>query len=448
MRCREAAHPVQWSAGRSRRLALLLLASLALPMRATGLEQAPQAPPPTGMPETGTAKPAQPMPAQGPKGEEKAPPKLKSDQLDALVAPIALYPDPLLSQALMASTYPLEIIQAQQWLAKNQTLKGEELEKAVKAQTWDPSVQATAMIPDLLKRLAEDITWTTNLGNAFLAQQQDVMDSVQRLRKKAMDGGKLESNDKMKVETKVVEKETVVVIQPASPQVVYVPAYNPTVIWGPPPVYAYPPIYYPPPPPPGAMLFSFGMGMMMGAAMHGGYCCGCGWGHSSTVVINNNNTFVNHYNKTNNVRTGSGNSNWQHNAQHRGGAPYGDRATATKYGGNTRGGQQGRPSASTMDRGGPGAGTANRGGASAANRGGPGASTMDRGGTGRPSTSDMSRGGGGASIGNRSVPSSPGGSAFGGAGGGAGRAQASSHRGASSMGGRGGGGRGGGGGRR
>ena len=110
--------------------------------------------------------------------------------------------------------------------------------------------QATAMMPDLLKRLAEDITWTTNIGNAFLAQQQDVMNAVQRLRKKAKDAGKLESNDKMKVETKVVESETVVVIQPASTQVIYVPAYNPTVVWGP-PVYPYPPVYYPPPPPPG-----------------------------------------------------------------------------------------------------------------------------------------------------------------------------------------------------
>ena len=297
----------------------------------------------------------------------------------------------------MASTYPLEIIQAQQWLGKNAKLKGEELDKGVQSQNWDPSVQATAMIPDLLKRLAEDITWTTNLGNAFLAQQADVMAAVQRLRKKAKDAGKLESNDKMKVETKVVETEQVVVIEPTSTQVVYVPAYNPTVIWGPPVYYPYPPVYYPPPPPPGAMLFSFGVGMMMGAAMHGGYCCGCGWGHSSTVVINNNNNFVNHYNRTNNVATGGGQSNWQHNGQHRGGAPYGDRATATKYGGGTRGGgAPGGAGASTMDRGGPGASGMDRGGASAANRGGPGASGMDRGGAG---PSSMDRGGGGAQRG-------------------------------------------------
>jgi hypothetical protein len=352
-----------------------------------------------------------------------AAPKLKPEQLDALVAPIALYPDPLLSQALMASTYPLEIIQAQQWLAKNPKLKGDELEKAVKAQPWDPSVQATATMPDLIKRLGEDITWTTNLGNAFLAQQADVMDAVQRLRLKAKNDGKLDSNDKMVVQTQVVEKQTVVVIQQANPQVVYVPAYNPTVIWGPPPVYyPYPPVYYPPPPPPGAMLFSFGVGMAMGAAMHGGYCCGCGWGHSggNTVVINNNNNFVNNSNRVNNVNAGGGNSNWQHNSQHRGGAPYGDKATASKYGGSG----------------------SNRGGGASQSRAAP--STMDRGGAGA--------GGGTQKIGNQSVKPSGGGSGFGGSSGGASRAQASSSRGASSMQGRpssgGGGSRGGGGGGR
>jgi hypothetical protein len=369
--------------------------------------------------------PAQPAPPAATGGDEKPAPKLSPDQLDALVAPIALYPDPLLSQALMASTYPLEIVQAQQWLEKNSKLKGDELGKAVKAQDWEPAVQATVMMPDLLKRLASDITWTTNLGNAFLAQQEDVMDSVQRLRSKAKEAGKLESNDKMKVETKVVESKTVVEIQPTSTQVVYVPAYNPTVVWGP-PVYPYPPIYYPPPPPPGAMLFTFSMGVMMGAAMSGGYCCGCGWGHHSTVVINNNNNFVAHRNSVNNVRTTSRSSSWQHNPQHRGGAPYGDRATAARYGGGARtGASTGRASASTMDRGAAGA---------SLNRGGASPSTMDRGG-----------GAGGGSIGNRSVSPSTGGSAFGGAGGGGDRAMASSSRGAASMGARGGGGRGGGG---
>ncbi|MGA8890489.1 MAG: DUF3300 domain-containing protein, partial [Anaeromyxobacteraceae bacterium] len=301
---------------------------------------------------------AQGTPPAAPAAADAPAEKLEPEQLEALVAPIALYPDDLLSQALMASTYPLELIQAQQFVAKNSKLKGDDLAKAVEKQNWDPSVQATAVLPDLLKRLSEDITWTTNLGNAFLAQQADVMDAVQRLRLKAKNDGKLTSNDKMVVETKVVEKETVVVIQPASPQVVYVPTYNPTVIWGPPPVYyPYPPVYYPPPPPPGAMLFSFGVGMMWGAAIANGPCCSCGWGHGggNTVVINNNNNFVNNYNRQNNI-SNSGNSNWQHNSSHRGGAPYGDKATANKYGGNTRGGSQARATPTSTDRGGSGAG--------------------------------------------------------------------------------------------
>jgi hypothetical protein len=443
------------SGKRARTVAVVaaLLAGVA-PVAPIVLAQSPPAAPPAGQPPppAGQAPAAgTSAPGQAQADADKPAPKLNADQLDALVAPIALYPDPLLSQSLMASTYPLEIIQAQQWVAKNKNLKGDELEKAVKAQDWEPAVQATALMPDLLKRLAEDITWTTNLGNAFLAQQQDVMDSVQRLRAKAKEAGKLESNDKMKVETKVVEQKTVVVIEPASPQVVYVPAYNPTVVWGP-PVYAYPPVYYPPPPPPGAMLFTFSMGMMMGAAMHGGYCCGCGWGHSNTVVINNNNTFVNNRNVQNNVRNTSATSNWNHNPQHRGGAPYGDRATAAKYGGGAGGrggaGNRGGAGVSTADRGAAGGSGMNRGGAgvSTADRGAAGGAGNRGGGYGGGGYGGGGYGGGGASVGNRSVPPSGGGSAFGGSGGGGNRAMASSSRGASSMGGgRGGGGRGGGG---
>jgi len=160
--------------------------------------------------------------------------KIPNDQLDALVAPIALYPDPLLAQVLAASTYPLEIMQLQQWLTKNKDLKDKALADAVAKQPWDTSVQAMAPLPDLVKRLADDIQWTTDLGNAFLAQQSDVMDAVQRMRAKAKDTGNLKSNEQMKVETKVIENKSVVVIQQSSPEVVYVPSYNPTVVYGPP----------------------------------------------------------------------------------------------------------------------------------------------------------------------------------------------------------------------
>src|SRR6266487_5619194 len=132
---------------------------------------------------------------------EQGAPKLSSDQLDSLVAPIALYPDQLLSQTLVASTYPLEIIQLQQWLEKNKNLKDKALASAVQKQNWDPSIQAMAAFPDVVKRLADDIQWTTDLGNAFLAQESDVMNAVQRMRAKAQSKGTLKTSAQQKVET-------------------------------------------------------------------------------------------------------------------------------------------------------------------------------------------------------------------------------------------------------
>src|SRR6201997_3620226 len=256
--------------------------------------------------------------------------KIPPDQLDSLVAPIALYPDPMLAQTLAASTYPLEIVQLQQWLAKNAGLKDKALADAVAKQPWDPSVQALAGLPDVVKRLADDIQWTTDLGNAFLAQQNDVMEAVQRMRKKAQDTGNLKSNEQQKVETKVVENKQVIIVEQASPEVVYVPSYNPTVVYGA-PVYAYPPIYYPPPGYYAAgMAISFGVGVAMGAAWGGGWGWNSGWGNNDITVNRNNN-----FNRNTNVQ--GGNRNWQHNPKHRGGAPYSDRSTANRYGGTARG---------------------------------------------------------------------------------------------------------------
>src|SRR6201993_4888948 len=216
--------------------------------------------------------------------------KIPPEQLDSLVAPIALYPDPVLAQTLAASTYPLEIIQLQQWLEKNKNLKDKELADAVAKQPWDPSVQALAALPDVVKRLANDISWTTDLGNAFLSQEKDVMDAVQRMRKKAQEKGTLKSTEQMKVETTVVQDQPVVVIEQANPQVVYVPSYDPVVVWGY-PAYPYPPIYYPPPGYYAAGLaISFGVGVAMGAFWSGGWGWGCGWG-GNNVYINNNNNF-------------------------------------------------------------------------------------------------------------------------------------------------------------
>src|SRR5215831_1838506 len=141
--------------------------------------------------------------AQSAPSDDQSAPKIPPDQLDSLVAPIALYPDPLLAQVLAASTYPLELIQLQQWLAKNKNLKDTALADAVSKQPWDASVQAMAALPDVVTRLTENIQWTTDLGNAFLAQQSDVMGAVQRMRKKAQDKG-LKSNEQMKVGTQTV----------------------------------------------------------------------------------------------------------------------------------------------------------------------------------------------------------------------------------------------------
>ena len=280
-----------------------------------------------------TSGQAQPSPSPSPSGEQAT--KIPADQLDSLVAPIALYPDPLLAQTLAASTYPLEIVQLQQWLEKNSKLKDKELADAVAKQSWDPSIQAMAALPDVVKRLADDIQWTTDLGNAFLAQQSDVMEAVQRMRKKAQDKGTLKSSEQQKVETKVVENKTVIVVEQANPQVVYVPSYNPTVVYGA-PVYAYPPIYYPPPGYYAAgMAISFGVGVAMGAMWNGGWGWNSGWG-GNNVQINNYNNFNRNANVNRNVnanRTG----NWSHNPQHRGGAPYRDQATANRYGGTARG---------------------------------------------------------------------------------------------------------------
>ncbi len=194
-----------------------------------------------------------------------AAPAISSDELDSLVAPIALYPDPLLAQVLAASTYPLEIVQLQQWLAQHPDLKDQALVDAVQQQNWDPSIQGLAALPDVVKVLAGDIRWTTDLGNAFLAQQSDVMGAVQRMRAKAKGAGTLKSSPQMKVETEVVEGQSVVVIEQADPKVVYVPSYDPVVVYGA-PAPAYP---YPRPTPSRGMALSFGVGMVMGAAFSG-----------------------------------------------------------------------------------------------------------------------------------------------------------------------------------
>src|SRR6266487_2838712 len=324
-------------------------------------------------------------------------PKLPNDQLDSLVAPIALYPDPLLAQTLAASTYPLEVIQLQQWMDRNKDLKGKALADAVAKQPWDPSIQAMVEFPDVVRRLAGNIQWTTDLGNAFLAQQSDVMDAVQRMRGKAQGKGTLKTSAQQTVQTQAVDGgKQVITIQQPNPDVVYVPSYDPAVVYGPPPP-AYP--YYPYTYPgyvPGTAL-AWGAGIALGAAAWGawgggGWGWNCGWGHGD-VNVNVNNKYVNNYNKNVNKNFNQANFNkqggaWQHNPQHRGNAPYGNRQTANKYGGAARGqggagGAGARPGAGGAGTrpGGGGAGARPGGGAAAARPGGGGAAARPRGGS-------------------------------------------------------------------
>ena len=258
----------------------------------------------------------------------------KQEELEQLVAPIALYPDSLVAQILMASTYPLEVVQAGKWAKKNKDLKGDALTKALEKENWDPSVKSLVNFPQVLDMMNDKLDWTQKLGDAFLAQQKEVMDTVQKLRAKAEAEGNLKTTKEQKV---VVEKETqTIVIESASPEVVYVPTYNPTVVYGTWPYPAYPPYYYYPPGyAAGAALFSFGVGVAVGAAW--GYAWGnCNWrGGDVNVNIDRNTNFNNNIDRgkyQNKITTGQGGKGeWKHNPEHRKGVSYRDQATAQKF---------------------------------------------------------------------------------------------------------------------
>ena len=258
----------------------------------------------------------------------------KQEELDQLLAPIALYPDSLLAQILMASTYPLEVVQAGRWIKANQTLKGDALSAALEKENWDPSVKSLVNFPQVLDMMNEKLDWTQKLGDAFLARQKDVMDTVQKLREKAEAQGNLKSSEQQKV---VVEKETqTIIIEPAEPQVVYVPTYNPTVVYGTWWYPSYPPYYYYPPGyAAGAALFSFGVGVAVGAAW--GYAWGgCNWrGGDVDIDINRNTNINNNIDRSkyqNKVTTGQGGrGEWKHDPEHRKGVSYRDQGTAQRF---------------------------------------------------------------------------------------------------------------------
>jgi hypothetical protein len=284
----------------------------------------------------GAQTPAPPAPATAPapatppaaaSGATDQSDKFSQEQLDQLVAPIALYPDSLFAQVLMAATYPIDIVQADRWVKANPNLKEKALEDALQKQPWDPSVKALCAAPQVLTMMSEKLDWTQKLGDAFLGQQEDVMKTAQALRAKAVSQGSLKDSKEQKVVTEKIESTTVIKIEPTNPEVVYVPTYNPTVVYGAWPYPAYPPYYYYPPGyVAGAALVGFTAGAIIGGAIWGN----CNWGG------NNVNVNVNRYNNFN--KTNISNGNWQHNADRRGAVPYKNQNVANKY---NRGGGQG-----------------------------------------------------------------------------------------------------------
>jgi hypothetical protein len=280
---------------------------------------------------------------------------LKPEQLAALVSPIALYPDSLLSTVLMASTYPLEIVQAERWLTKNKALSGDALKAAVDKQAWDDSVKALIATPSVLAMMNSEIDWTQKLGDAVLAQQTGLMDAIQQLRLRAQENGKLTTTREQKVTVEQQDNRQTVVIEQASDDTIYVPAYDPNVVYGAWPYADYPPFYWGYPsdwgyPAIGAGVLArglwFGTGYALGRWGSGNWAWGgrVNWGNGNII---RNWPRATPYNVTNinNIGNNIGN-NWQHNPAHRMGVRYNNANVQQRFGdANRRAGAQQRPNA-------------------------------------------------------------------------------------------------------
>src|SRR5262249_26107488 len=284
----------------------------------------------------GDARQSSPPPDASPEALQMTP-----SQLDDLVAPIALYPDPLVAQILAASTYPMEVVAADRWLQANSGLQGAALTDAAKNQAWDPSVQALVVFPTVLSMMDKNLDWMTALGNAFLAQEQDVMNAIQRQRQRAVEAGKLESNAEQRVERSA---DGSVVIQPAQPEMMYVPVYDPVVVWGPPVYHPWPAFWYPSRPFTGAIiaggLGGFFIGIPVANRFHhwdgwGGWGWGLGWRNRAVGV--NNNFYVRNRYRPPPVPYRNGRGNWAHNPAHRAGVPYSSPAVANRVGARSTG---------------------------------------------------------------------------------------------------------------
>jgi hypothetical protein len=272
---------------------------------------------------------------QGPSQAQQFSPQ----ELSNLVAPVALYPDLLLSEVLAASTYPLELVQAQQWMQANAGLRGAGLVNAAKQQNWDPSVQALVAFPDVMNILTRDIQWTTELGNAFLAQQAGVMDAVQQLRASARNNGRLTDTPQQRVTLDQENGQSAIVIQPTDPQVVYPPVYNPEYVWGPPMYGAYPPLVYPAP----GYGITYAVGAFLGVLFSGLLSFG-GWGWGLSWLTHGlflNSLFFSHFGFHGfggpGYYAGRGYAShvaWVHDPGHRLGVPYGNRSGSGRYAGS------------------------------------------------------------------------------------------------------------------
>lgn len=302
---REKGFPMETKQGFLGKLICLLILVLALPLPGFGQDQ----------------------PAEKQFGQE---------ELDQMIAPIALYPDSLLAQILMASTYPLEVVQADRWAKANRNLGGDQLNDALDQKEWDPSIKALVPFPQVLSMMSERLEWTQKLGDAFLGQQDEVMDTVQRLRAKAQAAGNLRDTEQQRV----IVEEGSIEIEPVQPEVVYVPVYDPVVVYGPWWYPAFPPFFFPPPP--GVILvrgFGFWRGITVGRAW------GHAWGqwdwHHHYINVNVNRHI--NINRTINItRTNVQTTHWQHDVSHRKGVSYRSEATRERFGQFAKGAEKRR----------------------------------------------------------------------------------------------------------
>jgi hypothetical protein len=283
------------------------------------------------------------VPPAIPDSASSQPAPFKPEEIEALVAPIALYPDSVLAQVLMASTYPLEIVNAARWVKANPNIKGDAAVKAVQNQPWDVSVKSLVAFPQILEPMNDKLDWTQKLGDAFLAQEKDVLAAVQRLRARAKDAGNLKSNEQQNVIVEPApaaaagaESAQTIVIEPANPQMIYVPAYNPTVVYGAWGYPTYPPYYWAPYPTyyPGAALatgFAWGIGLAAAGAIYSN----CNWGGGDVNInVDKAANIDRNFDRSKVQRNGN---RWQHDAGHRQGVAYRDNTTRQKYAGSVAG---------------------------------------------------------------------------------------------------------------